>query len=636
MNINICQVKQVPLHKQNSPQPLHNLSDVSPWQALAHAGLGILVLDLNAQCIYWSLVLEKLTGISASEAMASSANELLACFSAELSDISPLALFGEITTFPDIQKADVFKTQHWLSASLSPLRDETGSINGLLCLVSDVTKRKENELASAQLMPLQMQEFEYQKDFYDNAPIGFHCLDPNGFFLEINETELNWLGYTREEMIGKMQIDNILAPTYKGHYKNNLPHIIRNKGAKDVVLELQRKNGTTFFVQLNSSIRSDENGNLLSTRASLSDITDKKKAEEDLRSKEELFRNLIESSSDIILILNSDLLIEYASPSLERVLGYKPDQILGVSGLEHLHPSDTAEVMTALESARNKPGEVYSAKYRHQHRDGSWKHMEASGTVLVTGIARQPLFIINVRDISDHARTEELLQDKVNELNTFMYKATHDLRAPLSSLLGLIALAKAEKNKQEMLKYFTMIDDSTHKLDKILIDLVEITQITQGIPQISEIKLEELIGDVIESLENTPGFKGISISRKLSLGKPFYSDPKLMRSVLQNLLDNSAKYKSPEKKNEITIEAVETSTGVKVLISDNGIGIPDNYHAKVFHMFYRATNISSGTGLGLYIVKNSIEKLGGLIELESVEGQGTTISFSLPSSCTLK
>ena len=109
-----------------------------------------------------------------------------------------------------------------------------------------------------------------------------------------------------------------------------------------------------------------------------------------------------------------------------------------------------------------------------------------------------------------------------------------------------------------------------------------------------------------------------------------------MRSVLQNLLDNSAKYKSPSKKNEIIIEAVETSTGVRILISDNGIGIPENYQAKVFHMFYRATTISSGTGLGLYIVKNSIEKLGGAIELESIEGKGTTMSLTLPSTCLLK
>ncbi|HEV7231995.1 MAG TPA: HAMP domain-containing sensor histidine kinase, partial [Bacteroidia bacterium] len=229
-----------------------------------------------------------------------------------------------------------------------------------------------------------------------------------------------------------------------------------------------------------------------------------------------------------------------------------------------------------------------------------------------------------------------MLQDKVNELNTFMYKATHDLRAPLSSLLGLIALAKKEKITNEMLRYFSMIDESTRKLDKILIDLVDITQITQGIPQISEIRLEEMIGDVIESLENTPGFKGISITRRLTLSKPFYSDAKLMRSVLQNLLDNSAKYKSPLKDSEILIEAYETSTGVRILISDNGIGIPENYHAKVFHMFYRATTISSGTGLGLYIVKNSVEKLGGSIELESIEGKGTTISLTLPSTCLLK
>jgi signal transduction histidine kinase len=181
-----------------------------------------------------------------------------------------------------------------------------------------------------------------------------------------------------------------------------------------------------------------------------------------------------------------------------------------------------------------------------------------------------------------------------------------------------------------------MIDSSTRKMDKILIDLVDIIKITQGIPEITEIHLEDLLRDVLISMENSPMFKNITITQTLELTKPFYSDPKLLRSILQNILDNSAKYRSTARASRISINIVETITGVQIMISDNGIGIPEQLQEKVFHMFYRATSASSGTGLGLYIVKNSIEKLSGSVELKSIEGEGTFISIMLPSSCLLK
>ncbi|HEV7231278.1 MAG TPA: PAS domain-containing protein, partial [Bacteroidia bacterium] len=393
-------MKQVPLPKHNTLQSILSAAAVSSWEALTQVGMGVLVLDINTQCLYWNSVLEKLTGISAAEAMTTDGYELLACFTSHVPEIAPEVLFGKNTVFPDIQKTDVRNTLHWLSANLSPLRNETGDVTGLLCLVSDVTEKKQKETGTTGLNADQAQIFQHLKDFYDNTPVGYHCLDREGYFQEINETELTWLGYTREEVIGIMHIDDILAPSFKGHYENNIPNIIRDKGARGIVLQLQRKNGTAFFVELNSTIRLDENGSLMSTRACLSDITEKKKAEEDLHSKEELFRKLIESSSDIILILDKDLKVEYASPSVERILGYKPVELIGKVPLEHIHADDKESAINALENARNKPGEVYSAKYRHQHRNGSWKHMEASGSALLTNETQEPLFIINVRDIS--------------------------------------------------------------------------------------------------------------------------------------------------------------------------------------------------------------------------------------------
>jgi PAS domain S-box-containing protein len=479
-------------------------------------------------------------------------------------------------------------------------------------------------------------------DLYDNAPCGYHCIDRKGLVIDMNLTELNWLGYTRQEVVGKMNISELQAPSSKGSFQKSLPEIERQKGARDVELELQRKDGSTFFVQLESTIEFDLEGQFLNTRATLSDITEKKKAldklkigEIEIKAREELFKTLIESSSDLISVIDSSLQVEFVSPSVERLFGYKPEEVIGRSCYEQIHPDDIAGIYNVLELAASNPGEVYSEKYRYRHKDGSWRFMEGTGRALFPSGTNNPAFVINARDISDHIRIEQQLQYKVSELNTFMYKATHDLRAPLSSLLGLITMAKNEKSKKERLQYFEMIDVSTRKMDKILIDLVDIIKITQGVPEITEIHFEDFLHDVLNSLENSPMFKDISITQTLEQTKPFYCDQKLLRSILQNLFDNSAKYRSTTRPSKISIDIMETTTGLRILISDNGIGIPEHLQEKVFHMFYRATTASSGTGLGLYIVKNSIEKLSGTIELKSKEGEGTFISIVLPSSCLL-
>jgi PAS domain S-box-containing protein len=363
-------------------------------------------------------------------------------------------------------------------------------------------------------IPETMQEgyqeaIERIRDLYDNAPCGYHSLNEDGVFVEINQTELNWLGYARSEMINKMRITDVLAPSSKGVFKERFPEFLSQNHIKSLELEFMRKDGSTFYGELSATAKLNEDGKLLMTRSVVTDITEKKK-------------------------------------------------------------------------------------------------------------------------------TELNLQYKITELNTFMYKASHDLRAPLSSLLGLINIASTLVSQTELKEYFRMIDESTRKMDKILIDLVDITKISQGVPDVREVKLEELVLDVLSSLENTPEFRDIQFSMDILQTRSFYSDPNLIHSVIQNLLDNSAKYRSAGKECFIRVEARETANSLKIKISDNGIGIPPLFHKKVFDMFYRATTVSSGTGLGLYIAKNAIEKLGGTIELESTEDVGTAFYLELPETCLIQ
>lgn len=239
------------------------------------------------------------------------------------------------------------------------------------------------------------------------------------------------------------------------------------------------------------------------------------------------------------------------------------------------------------------------------------------------------------RDITSRKKTERQLSYKVNELNTFMYRATHDLRSPLVSLMGLVHLAKEESGaeKPELSNYFEMIGKSVEKMDKLLVDLVSITNVSQGKLVVNKVDFEKMSADIIESLRHYPNFENITIRKIINENVIFYNDDKLLYSVLQNLIDNAIKYSrnEPGAKPQISIivECGEQSAVINVI--DNGVGIADKSKEKVFDMFYRASAKSAGTGLGLYIVKTAVEKMGGKISLTSVESEGTSVYITLPN-----
>lgn len=235
---------------------------------------------------------------------------------------------------------------------------------------------------------------------------------------------------------------------------------------------------------------------------------------------------------------------------------------------------------------------------------------------------------------SGFAENEQRLNKKVEELNSFMYKATHDLRSPLASVIGLVHIAESEAGDPEALRsYFKMIHKSMNSMEKLLLDLVSITYVSQSALKPEKIGFDAITGDILDALSHYPDFEKIVVSRNISEKAVFYSDRRLLYSVLQNLIDNAIKYRrmndSIIPKLVITIESSIES--VIINICDNGIGIPPKAHEKVFDMFYRATSVASGTGLGLYIVKGSVEKMKGRVLLKNLVSGGTSIYVTLPN-----
>jgi len=241
---------------------------------------------------------------------------------------------------------------------------------------------------------------------------------------------------------------------------------------------------------------------------------------------------------------------------------------------------------------------------------------------------------LKLRDQNEElTKTNDLLRKINMELDNFVYSVSHNLRAPLMSVLGLVTVARMEEDGMKSGdKLFNMIEHSIHRLDDTLKEILDYSRNARTETSISEVKLDEIFNDSIERLKYLKGFERIEKQIQIQTDVPIYSDAYRLSIIFQNLISNSIKYQDPEKsKSFIRIQAEATSEDIRITFSDNGMGIRQEYLPKIFGMFFRATERSEGAGLGLYIVKESISKLGGDISLDSVYNKGTTFNIRLPN-----
>jgi len=223
------------------------------------------------------------------------------------------------------------------------------------------------------------------------------------------------------------------------------------------------------------------------------------------------------------------------------------------------------------------------------------------------------------------------LKEAVDELETFIYKSSHDLRSPISTILGLANLAISDINRETTDFYFKMVKKKAEELDFILNQLMETASIRKDEKTIHLIDFNEIINKVKNSLAHMNGFKEVRFEEHIDVGQRFYSDKRLLKSILQNLLDNAIKYKHDHADSFVKIIVSTNDGGIKIEVADNGIGIIENLQENIFNMFFRATEKAKGAGLGLYTVKYAVRKLGGRITLNSKQNEGTVFTVYLPN-----
>lgn len=217
------------------------------------------------------------------------------------------------------------------------------------------------------------------------------------------------------------------------------------------------------------------------------------------------------------------------------------------------------------------------------------------------------------------------------ELDGFVYSVSHDLRSPLSSILGLTNLARFANSKEELVEYMVMIQDRIKTQDAFIKDIIEYSRNTRTEPLSEPVDLYALTEEVIESLKFNLLASKIHFDVELPRDFVVITDKNRWKTMLSNLIGNAIKYHDPGKARQyIKLSANRSNEKLLYTVTDNGSGISGQHLDKVFNMFYRASDTSSGSGLGLFITKEAVQKLKGTISVTSQQYVGSVFEITIP------
>ena len=523
---------------------------------------------------------------------------------------------------PELPSYDIFefKDGRMVERFSRPFQQDEGKTSGRVWFFHDITDRTQAEKA------LRENERKYRTLFSQaNDAI---LLIQNERFIDHNEKTISMFGVTQEEVMGASIF--ALSPPTQPNGKNS-QELLRAKlaaasGQKSQFFYWQhiRKDGVPFDSEVSMNYLEIDNQSYV--QIMVRDISERMEAERALRESEEQNQAILNVIPDLMFILSkSGQVLDYKAKD-EEVLAVPADQVIGSSLKEilpdHLFLLAQENIAKALESQ-----DLVTFEYQLDLPVGI-RHFEAR---LVPSGEEQVLAII--RNVTEKKVAEIELIQRNFELDSFVYRASHDLKAPLNSIMGLIEILRMETAETNILSYLELMDRSVTKLDSFIRDLTDFSRNERMEVETKEIDFAALVQECKDNLHFMKNASRIKLHTDIDTEDTFFSDPVRIRIVLNNLISNAVKYQDLEKEHSFAKIKISTSpTIAHITIEDNGLGIDREHHDKIFNMFFRASYQSFGTGLGMYIVKNAVQKVGGEITLESELGKGTIFRVEIPNS----
>jgi PAS domain S-box-containing protein len=352
---------------------------------------------------------------------------------------------------------------------------------------------------------------------------------------------------------------------------------------------------------------------------------------EELDTRVDVFRELIEISGDITIVTDREFTIRYISSSAANLFGQEPVMLLGKSIFDLVSSKRAIDWQNLL--FRLREGKAIATTFTIPIDEAN-RFFEAKITKLGNGVSANS-FALTLRDITEKKRKENELVESSKHMDQVFYKTTHDLMGPLHSMMGLVNLAEY-CSEEDRLQYLSLIKGNVVRLNNYLSEINAFFKGNRLEVKCEKVDIRQLIKEEVESLRNINGSGLIAVETEVEQSTEFYSDSFRVRTIVANLCSNALKYSDLSKEWPfVRIEASIDSNACVLRVQDNGIGIDHDLQKKIFDRFFRATDKSNGTGVGLYIVKDTVQRLKGTIEVSSIKGIGTCFAVIIPNQTRL-
>jgi len=483
-------------------------------------------------------------------------------------------------------------------------------------IIQDITAGKETHKES---------EVRYQA-LVEKLPIGI-VIHKQGKLLFANTQAHLTLGAKKSKELIGTDVINFVHPDYREGVLRRMQEVESGIPVPMVEQKYVRLDGKIIDIEA-MAFPFSFNGET-STQVIFRDITEKKQTEARIKKNETLFTQLFQNVPMAVVMLDEAGKVFQVNRGFEQMFGFERGELRGRNLNDFIVPEELRNEGIDLNNLITS-NQVVSIESIRKHRTGRLVNVILCGVPVM--MENQTIGIYGVYvDITDRKNVEEELKIRNTELDNFVYKVSHDLRAPLSSVLGLVNLARLPGNTDNPMDYIDIIGEKISALDHFIGDVLSHSKNLKMEVNIGKVDLKKIIEQTFTDLSYLEGAKEMRQVVKIE-GIDFYSDHWRVSEIFRNLISNAIKYRQIYSEgSEVNIKIHVDHLRVDISFADNGIGIEEKNLNKIFEMFYRATEQSDGSGIGLYIVKNAVEKLGGQISVASRPAQGTRFNIILPN-----
>lgn len=507
------------------------------------------------------------------------------------------------------------------------------------------------DISARKVVENQLKESEERYKLLSNITFEGIFLHKNGIVIDANQSLANMIGFDIDEIVGKNIIQLVVLPEYHQRVANAL----KNEEVKPYVVKVRRKNGSIFYAEVEAGMVNykDEWLRVVAAR----DVTWRIDAERKLKENEEELNTFFAQAGDGFFIMKLDDPIAWNAESADDE---SLRQIMTKMHLIKINEAMIRQYRTEEPAIRGYTlqqffewNDIYGKNFARElfdkgaikfemaepRFDSSIMWIEGNYLVLYEESGKVRGCCGVRREISDRKKAEakmkqhnEELKKANQELDNFVYRVSHDLMAPISSAKGLINIARIETERERVNTCLELMQDSMNRLDSFILDILDYSRNSRTEISPALIDFSELIRDTLAHTRFLQQESNIEIESEIIDKINFYSDKQRLVFIFNNLISNAIRFADEEKKERFLKILIKTSTDhASIVFKDNGIGIPEEHQSHIFDMFYRANERTTGSGIGLYIVKEALDKLEGKIKVESEVGAGTTFSLSIPS-----